>query len=193
MLFLVILTVLSFYCCTSTDEFENFGRLIEDVYQDKVRGQVAQIGRVADPCRMRSLIGKSGMLPNSASRKLAKLRLMANMAQKQNLKNNVEPEVAAKRCKEALQFNKQSLHVNLEICAEALAYYRRRKEEQEATVGRGAAGSPWDELIGNLRESMTVDEILNGLDIWDIVSLAFLIDNTGSMTDDISQVVFIYI
>ena len=179
MLFHVILTIaLSF--CIAIDEFENFSQIIQEKYLREVR---AQIGRQGDPCRA-AVAGRSGTLPNSASELLAKLRIMSDKAKIHS--SRVDPEIAATRCKEALQLNTKDKALNREICAEALAHYRHNLAEKN--LGRSSS-SAWDELFGDLSEALTTEQILEGLDFFLPKSLAFLIDSTGSMSGDIDQVV----
>merc|ERR1712176_102620 len=96
------------------------------------------------------------------------------------------PEKKAATCREALKHSKDR-SLNREICAEALAHYMKRKESTQSSLGR-SSGSAWDELYGELSESLTTDEIMEQLDLWNPASLGLLIDNTGSMADDIDQV-----
>ena len=178
------LTVLCLYSVHAGDEFAHFKTLLRAKHAERVRPRIAQIGRQADPCRIAAMTGRSGHnnLLNSAEKVLMKMKNSADNVKVRKL----APEKKASACKEALKHSKDRT-LNREICAEALAHYMKRKESTQSSLGR-SSGSAWDELYGELSESLTTDEIMEQLDLWNPASLGLLIDNTGSMADDIDQV-----
>lgn len=130
------------------------------------------------------MTGRQGRnsLVTSAEKVLMKMKNTADNVKVRKL----SPEKKATACSEALRHCKDR-NLNREICAEALAHYMTRKR----SLGRSGGGATaWDELYGELSESLTTDQIMEQLDLWNPASLGLLIDNTGSMADDIDQVQF---
>ena len=170
------------------DEFAYFKTILRAKHAERIKPLIEHIGRQPDPCRIAAISGRSGKnsILNSAEKVLMKMKNDADDVRIRKL----APEKKADACKEALKHCKDR-NMNREICAEALAHYMKRKETTQRSVGR-SSGSAWDELYGELIESLTTDEIMEQLDLYNPASLGLLIDNTGSMADDIDQVLSMF-
>ena len=186
-----LLAVFCLYSVLASDEFSHFKASIKAKHDKRPRPKIDQIGRQADLCRINALTGlgragQSSSIPTSAEKVLIQMKNTADNVSVRKL----APEKKAKACEEALKKSKDR-NLNRAICAEALAHYMKRKESTQSSVGRSGEDSStaWDELYGELSESLTTDEIMEQLDLWNPASLGLLIDNTGSMADDIDQVV----
>ena len=175
----------------ASDEFSHFKASIKAKHDKRTRPKIDQIGRQADLCRINALTGlgragQSSSIPTSAEKVLMQMK---NTADSVSIRKLV-PEKKAKACDEALRKSKDR-NLNRAICTEALAHYMKRKESTQSSVGRsgGDSSTAWDELVGDLSETLTTEEIMEQLNLWNSASLGLLIDNTGSMADDIDQVV----
>lgn len=182
------------FCClvitcllaaTTGSEFTHFERIMKANHDKTFRPIIDSLTRArqSDPCRIQHLVGRTaGYMPNSAQRILIDVQKHAKDAAKGDMRK-ILPGPKMTACKEALK-NSKDKKLNRKICGEALAHYRAFMKEN---AGR-SSGSAWDELIGDISETMTTEDILFGLDLWSQASLGLLVDNTGSMANDIAQV-----
>ena len=67
----------------------------------------------------------------------------------------------------------------------AYSFYFKRERKSR---GHSNEKSPWDELYSDLGKILSDEEIIDGLDLYGESSLGIIIDNTGSMSDNIQEV-----
>ena len=165
------------------DEFANLKTIISQEYERRIGKGDQVLGRlVEDPCRGRS--AAMGRMPTSGYKAMLNMVDAANTLERSSGVVTENAETMLLLCKEVLQ-NSKNRAMNSKVCGEALAHYRVRSK---SLPGRASRGSAWDQLFGDLREVMDTNDILEGLDIWSSATLGLLIDNTGSMANDIEQV-----
>jgi hypothetical protein len=186
MLLYFVLVLLCLNSVRTEEDFIHFKTLLRAKHAERMRPKIDQIGRQADPCRIAAMMGRQGQtsLFNRAEKVLMKMKNTADNVRVRKAK----PERKVDACIQAMRYSKDG-DLNRDICAEALAHYMKRKEDTQESVGRsGGSETAWDELYREVSESLNTDQIMESLDLWSSTSLGLLIDNTGSMADDIDQV-----